>query len=121
VAAQVKNLTRFLYLFGSVSKDLAAADEAIKRGEAPPDAAARSRQNKAALLSSLANVRDGLDKLEADFRFTPELQNYYPQLKGVAAAAAAAEDLSANGKYDEAGRNLLAAVNQLTDVLLAMR
>ena len=121
VAEQVKTLTKFLYLFGGVSKDLATADAAIKRGEASRDAAARARQNKAALLSSLQNVRDGLDKLEADFRFTPQLQTYYPQLKGVANAAAEAEDLAANGEYEDAGRALVDVAQQLTDVLLAMR
>lgn len=121
VAEQVKNLSRFLYLFGGVSKDLAAADAALKRGEGSKDLAARTRQNKAALLNSLQNVRDGLDKLEADFRFTPQLQPYYLQLKGVANSASGAEEQAAAGDYEDAGRTLLDVVNQLTDVLLAMR
>ncbi len=121
VAEQVKNLSKFLYLFGGVGKDLAAADAAIKRGEASRDVATRTRQNKAALLNSLQNVRDGLDKLEADFRFTPQLQPYYLKLKGVANSAAGAEEQAAAGDYEDAGRTLLEVVNQLTDVLLAMR
>lgn len=121
VAEQVKVLAKFLYLFGSIRKDLAATDAALKSGEAKSDLATQARRNKAALLSSLQNVRDGLDKLEADFRFTPQLQPYYLKLKGVAEAASGAEEQAASGDYEDAGRTLLEVVNQLTDVLLAMR
>ena len=121
VAEQIKTLTRFLYLFGGIAKDLKAADEAAQKGETSSSAAQQMRQNKAALIGSLRNVRDGLDKLEADFRFTPQLQRYYPTLKGVADNASAAEDAAAAGQYNETGRALLETVNQLTEVLLAMR
>jgi hypothetical protein len=121
VAEQIKNLTKFLYLFSALSKDLAAADAAVKRGEASREVANRTRQNKAALLNSLQNVRDGLDKLEADFRFTPQLQPYFHTLKGVAESAAGAEEQAAASEYENAGRTLLDVVYQLTDVLLAMR
>lgn len=121
VGEQIKVLTRFLYLYGGIAKDLAAADEATRKGETSGAATQQTRQNKAALIGSIRNVRDGLDKLEADFRFTPQLQKYFPLLKGVADNAAAAEDAAAAGNYPETGRTLLAVVNQLTEVLVAMR
>jgi hypothetical protein len=62
-----------------------------------------------------------MDKLEIDFRTTPELQRYYIGLAGVAEGAATAEDFAAANKFDQAGRSLLGVVNRLTDVLLAMR
>lgn len=121
VGEQIKVLTRFLYVYGGITKDLAAADEASRKGQTSGAAAQQVRQNKAALIGSIRNLRDALEKLEADFRFTPQLQKYYPLLKGVADNAAAAEDAAAAGNYAETGSTLLEVVGQLTEVLVAMR
>jgi len=121
VAEQIKILTRFLYLLGGVSKGIEAADAAAQRGEANQAQIAQTAESKAKVKDSLRNVREGLDKLEIDFRATPELQRYYTSLAGVAAGAANAEDQAAAGQFDQAGRSLLGVVNRLTDVLLEMR
>lgn len=121
VADQIKILTRFLYLLGGVSKGIEAADAAARRNEASPAAMEQTERSKVTVKTSLENVREGLDKLEIDFRTTPELQRYYIKLAGVAAGAAAAEDQASAGRYDQAGRALLDVVNRLTDVLLEMR
>jgi hypothetical protein len=121
VADQVKNLTKFLYLYGGIGKDLQAVDAAVQRGEASQTAIDKANQSKSTIKSSLANVRDGLDKLEVDFRSTPALQPYYIKLAGAAAGAADATQLAESGQYDSSGRALLVVVNRLTDVLVAIR
>jgi hypothetical protein len=121
VADQIKTLTRFLYLLGGVSRGIEAADDAARRGESSPAVMEKTEKSKATVKTSLENVREGLDKLEIDFRTTPELQRYYIKLAGVAAGAANAEDQAGAGHYDQAGRALLDVVNRLTDVLLEMR
>jgi len=98
-----------------------AADEAARRNQASPAVIAQTENSKATVRTSLENVRDGLDKLELDFRTTPGLERYYPDLVGVAAAAATAEEQAARNQFDQAGRTLLGVVNHLTDVLLDMR
>ena len=121
VADQIKNLTRFLYLLGGVAKGIEAADVAVQQGGASQSVIDQTQRSKATVRTSLQNVREGLDKLEIDFRTTPDLQRYYTRLAGVAAGAATAEDQAAAGQYDQAGRSLLGVVNRLTDVLLEMR
>jgi hypothetical protein len=121
VADQVKNLTKFLYLYGGIGKDLQSVDAAVQRGEASQTAIDKANQSKSTIKSSLANVRDGLDKLEVDFRTTPALQPYYIKLAGSAAGAADATQLAETGQYDRSGRALLDVVNRLTDVLVAIR
>jgi hypothetical protein len=121
VAEQIKILTRFIYLLGGVAKGLETVDDATNRNEASAAIVDQAKQNKLAVRTSIRNVKDGLDKLEIDFRATPELQRYYISLAGVAAGAAKAEDLAAANQFDKAGRSLLDVVNHLTDVLLAMR
>lgn len=121
VAGQIKVMTKFIYLLGGVAKGLEAADDAARRKEASEADINKTNQSKATVRASIQTVREGLDKLEIDFRATPELQRYYIKLAGVAAGAANAEDQAAANQFDKAGRTLLEVVNHLTDVLLEMR
>jgi hypothetical protein len=121
VAEQIKNMSRFIYLLGGVTNGIAAVDEAARRNEASADLLQRNQQNKATVKNSIQNFREVLDKLETDFRATPELQPYYIKLAGSAAGAATAEEQAAANQFDAAGRTLLNVINRLTDVLLAMR
>lgn len=121
VADQIKILTKFIYLLGGVAKGLEGVDDAASRNEASAAIIDQAKQSKATVRASIQSVREGLDKLEIDFRATPELQRYYIKLAGVASGAANAEDLAAANQFDKAGRTLLDVVNHLTDVLLEMR
>ena len=121
VGEQIKILSRFIYLLGGVAKGLENVDAAAKRNEASPAVLQQAEQSKATVRNSIRNVREGLDKLEIDFRATPELQPYYIKLAGSAAGAATAEQQAANNQFDASGRTLLNVINRLTDVLLIMR
>ncbi|MDQ1637214.1 MAG: hypothetical protein QOF62_553 [Pyrinomonadaceae bacterium] len=121
VADQIKVLTRFIYLLGGVAKGLESDDIAAQHNELSPSLLEQAKNNKARVRGNIQSVREGLDKLEIDFRTTPELQRYYIKLAGVASGAANAEDQAAANQFDKAGRTLLDVVNRLTDVLLEMR
>ena len=95
-------------------------DEAARRNEASPAILEQARKNKVTVRTSIQDVKEGLDKLEIDFRTTPDLQRYYIKLAGAAAGAATAEGQAAANQFDQAGRTLLGVVNRLTDVLLEM-
>ena len=121
VAAQIKTLTHFTYLLGGVVKGIDAVDQAVGKNEASPAAREQNERNKARVRDSIRSVREGLDKLESDFRLHPTLRNYYQYLNGVARAAEAAENQTAANRFDEAGRTLLKVIDQLADALAAMR
>jgi len=121
VADQIKLMTRFVYLLGGVTSGIAAVDEAAKRNEATPELLQRNQQNKATVKTSIQGFREGLDKLEVDFRNQPELQPFYIKLAGSAAGAATAEDQAASNQFDAAGRSLLNVISRLADVLVIMR
>jgi len=121
IADQIKLLTRFTYLLGGINSGIAAADEAIRRNEASPAVVESNQQSKGRVKTSIQGFREGLDKLEIDFRATPELQPFYIKLAGVAAGAATAEEQAAANQFDAAGRSLLTVINRLTDVLVIMR
>jgi hypothetical protein len=121
VAEQVKNLARFTYLLGGISSSIAAVDEAAGRKEVSAAGLQQNQERKATVKSSFRGFREGLDKLEIDFRNTPELQPYYIKLAGVAAGAASAEEQANANQFDAAGRTLLNVINRLADVLVIMR
>jgi hypothetical protein len=121
VADQIKLMTKFIYLLGGVTSGIAAVDEAAKRNEASPQIMQQNQASKAKVKASIQDFREGLDKLETDFRATPELQPYYIKLAGSAAGAATAEEQAAANQFDAAGRTLLTVINRLTDVLVIMR
>src|SRR5690349_8049047 len=121
VADQIKNMTRFIYLLGGVTSGIAAVDEAVRRNEASPELVQKNQQSKVTVKNSIQNFREALDKLETDFRATPELQPYYIKLAGSAAGAATAEEQAAANNFNGAGRTLVSVINRLTDVLLIMR
>lgn len=114
VAEQIKNMNRFLYVYGRASKDIEATGAQAESDEV-------TTRSRASLVASVRNVRAGLDQLEEQFSRSPALANYYPSLQGVAARAADAERKASANQLDQAGRALIEAVNQLTDVLLEMQ
>jgi hypothetical protein len=121
VGEQIKFLTRFIYLLGGVASGIAAVDEAARRNEASPAVLQQNQQSKARVRTSIQGFRETLDKLEIDFRATPELQPYYIKLAGVASGAATAEEQAAASQFDASGRTLLNVISRLTDVLVVMR
>jgi hypothetical protein len=121
VADQIKLLTKFVYLLGGVNSGIAAVDEAARRNEATPALLQKNQQSKLTVKTSITGFRESLDKLEIDFRNTPELQPFYIKLAGVAAGAATAEEQAGANQFEPAGRTLLTVIGRLTDVLVVMR
>jgi hypothetical protein len=113
LADRIKALSQFLYLYGRLSKDL----ELTGTQSASSDTVTKS---KAALLGSLNNVREGLDDLVAQFRFTPGLERQSDMIKAAAQRAADAEASASAGQYHQAGLTLVEVVRQLTDALIEM-
>jgi len=114
LAGLSKDLTRFLYLYGRLSKDLELT--AGQSGSA--DAAS---QAKAGLIRSIGDMRDRLDQLEGHFRFEEGLRTQFQTLQGVSASAEQAAQAAGANRFDQAGRILLEVANKLTDVLLEMQ
>lgn len=123
IAAQIKALSQFLFLFGNVAKGIETAEQVNRNHEQTSVGmpAERIEQSKAKVKDSIKTVRTGLDQLESSFRLNPVLQTYYPNLAGVAKLGQTAESQAAANSFDQAGRSLIAAVNKLADALVALR
>lgn len=114
VGEKIKQISNFVYLYGRFSKDF----EAAVGTSGQPDATANALKNR--LVSSLQDIREGLDGLELHFRTTPELERFSIRLSGVALGGANAEQQATSNRLDAAGRSLLEVINRLTDVLQEM-
>lgn len=128
VSDQIKNLTRFLYLFGRLSNGLEMSEEQSaqqqqqrQRGRGGDNAQDGLERTKSGLLESVRNVRLGLEDLESYFESTPAARRYYANVAGVASDAGNAEAHVSAGEYDQAGRSLIGVVNKLIDVLAQIR
>jgi hypothetical protein len=123
IAAQIKALTQFLYLFGNISKGIETAEQVNRNHEQTSVGmtAERIEQSKVKVKDSIKTVRAGLDQLESSFRLNPVLQSYYPKLAGVAKLGQTAETQAAANSFHQAGRSLIAAVSRLADALVALR
>ena len=123
IAAQIKALTQFLFLFGNISKGIETAEQVNRNREQTSVGMATERieQSKTKLRDSIRNVRLGLDRLESSFRLNPVLQTYYANVAGVSRLAQTAESQAAANSFDQSGRSLIAAVNKLADALVALR
>jgi hypothetical protein len=118
LAEQIKSIGRFLYLYGPISRELAATEASAQQTSAATDTLQR---NKAKLREAFHNYRVQMDELETTFSSSSELRPYYTKLLGVAASAGQAEESVSASRYDQAGRSLLDVMNRLTDVLVDMQ
>ena len=114
LAGLSKDLTRFLYVYGRLSKDLELTGGQTGAAEA-------TSQAKAGVIRNIGVMRDRLDQLESHFRFEEGLRTQYQTLQGVSASADQAVQLATANRFDQAGRTLLDIANKLTDVLLEMQ
>lgn len=113
LASLNKDLTRFLYVYGRLSKDLELTGAQTESADA-------TNKTRAGLIESLRTMSNRLDQLEGQVRFTPGLERQYRSLQGVSNRAAQAESNAAAGRFDAAGRILVEVAATLTDVLLEM-
>ena len=123
IASQIKTLTQFLYLLGSISKTIETAEQVNRNREdsSVGMSVEMIEQNKTKVKDSIRNVRAGLDQLEASFRNNAALHSYYPNLAGAARIGQTAETQASANNFDQAGRTLITAVGKLADALVAMR
>ena len=117
VSTQIKNVSKFLYLLGTIAQVIEDIDKDTK---ASPTAKDKNAKNKQAVLQTIRNLRAGLAALEVEFRTKPSLKNYNLQINGIADLCGQTEDLAAAGKFLESGKPLLLVIEKLSDTLVAM-
>ena len=113
LAETSKAMTRFVYLYGRISKDLELTGTQAESTEV-------TNRTKAGLVENIRAMGDRLDKLEAQFRFTTGLQRQYRAIEGVSRQVeTAVQQVNAN-RFNQAGETLVAISMRLTDALIEL-
>lgn len=120
VSDQIKALSRFLYVYGGSIQPLRTFDSDIKQGKLSAAAKQEGEIGKKAILVTFATFKNSMLKLEDDFRANIALKPYLLQIVGIGEYASTAEQQAQANQFDQAGRTLLEALNQLSDTLQAM-
>src|SRR2546427_7138380 len=120
VAAQIKKVSNFIYIYGKVVNGLEVADEQAKDEQTSPKVQALNKENKDKLVASIDGLRADVQDLANNFQANPRLQVQYLKLSYATEAAINAGRLAAAGRYEEAGKFLVAVVERLTDTIISM-
>lgn len=120
VSIQIKNLTKFIYVLGTVAQGIQDVDNDIKAGRASQTAIATNTKNKQSVVATIRNLRAGLAALEVEFQSKPALRPYLTQLGGISNTSGIAEDQATSGQFLDAGKTLLQVVEKLSDTLAAL-
>jgi len=120
VAAQIKTLTHFLYLFGGIARGIDSTQPVSGSQETTPAITEQNERSRAKIRDSVRSMREGLEKLETDLSANTAFKGYYKYIVGVGDIGVAAERQAAANRFDEAGRLLLKAADQLAEALAAI-
>lgn len=121
VGVQIKNVSKFLFVYGKIVNSLQVADDLNTRGEVAPAIQAKNKQSKDALISTIGGLRTGIETLARGFKENPKLQVFSLKLGYASDAVVNAEQLATAGRYDDAGKALTLVIERLTDTMAAMR
>jgi hypothetical protein len=121
VADQIKNVTKFLYIYGKVQNSLEIADEQAKRGQTDPKIAEENKKSKDALVVNINGLRMGINSLLKGWEGNSKLQLQSLRLVKASDAVAVAEQNASAGRYREAADALVIAVERMTETMIAMK
>jgi hypothetical protein len=125
VTEQLKLLTRFIYVYGKTANGLEMAELQAKQeatsAELQAKLQAKNKQTRSSLVASIGSLKDGIDRVGQRFHDNQYLQIQYLKVLSASEAIASAQQLASDGKFDEAGRTLVAAADRLADAAVATR
>ncbi|MBO0799486.1 MAG: hypothetical protein J2P31_11755, partial [Blastocatellia bacterium] len=121
VAEQIKNITKFIYIYGQVQNSLEIADEQAKKGQTDAKIAAENQKSKDALVVNINGLRAGVNNLLKSWEGDNKMQTPSLRLAKAADAIQVSEQLAGAGRYKEAGESLIAAVERMTETMISMK
>jgi len=120
VENQQVNITEFLKRLGPVAQAIEALDAEAATTKLKKESLDKNAADKQAVIAAIRNVREGLVKLESEFRVKAVLKKYLPTIQGISELAGQAETSAIAGKFVAANVPLRSVQQKLTDTLAAM-
>lgn len=120
VSNQLHNVNVFVDKIGLIAVSMESVEKEAAARRLSGQAAASHEKNKRNVIAAFAGLRNGLVKLESDFRTKPILAQYLPKVEGISTLAANAEDSAIAGRFVAAKDPLREVSLKLNDTLAVL-
>lgn len=120
VANQLYNVNAFVDKMGPIAIAIENADKQASAGRLKKDAADANELNKKKIVAAIRGLRDGLVKLETDFRTNPQLTQYLPKIQGISTLCSQSEDSAIAGQFVASKDPLRQIALKLNDTLAVL-
>ena len=120
VSNQQANISLFLERLGPVAQAIEALDAESKTKKLKQESLDKNASDKQKVIAAIRNLRDGMVKLESEFKVKPALKKYLPTIQGISELAGQAETSAIAGKFVAANTPLRTIEQKLNDTLAAM-
>ncbi|HKP69410.1 MAG TPA: hypothetical protein VJV05_09005 [Pyrinomonadaceae bacterium] len=120
VSNQQANISLFLERLGPIAQAIEALDAEAKTKKLKQESLDKNAADKQKVIAAIRNLRDGMVKLESEFKVKPVLKKYLPTIQGISELAGQAETSAIAGKFVAANTPLRTLEQKLNDTLAAM-
>ena len=120
VANQQTNVGLFLERLGPVAQAIEALDAEAATKRLKQESLDKNASDKQKVIAAIRGLREGMVKLESEFRVKPALKKYLPTIQGISELAGQSETSAIAGKFVAANVPLRTIQQKLNDTLAAM-
>lgn len=117
---QLTNVSLFVKNFGPVAQAIEALDAEAQTKKIRQQSIDKNEADKQTVIKAIRNLREGMVKLESEFRVKTSLKKYLPMIQGISDLAGQSETSAIAGKFVAANTSLKSVQQKLTDTLAAM-
>ena len=120
VENQFANVRVFVERLGPIAQAIEALDAESKTKKLSKQTLDKSTADKQKVVTAIRGLREGMVKLESEFRVKPALKKYLPTIQGISDLAGQAETSAIAGRFVAANTPLRSVQQKLSDTLAAM-
>lgn len=120
VSNQLTNTKLFVERLGPIAQAIEAVDSEAKTKKLKKESLDKNAADKQKVIAAIRGLREGMVKLESEFRVKPDLKKYLPTIQGISDLAGQSEASALAGKFVVANNPLRTIQQKLNDTLVAM-
>lgn len=120
VSNQLANVSAFVSRLGPIAQAIEALDAEAKAKPVKKESLDKNTADKEKVVAAIRGLREGMVKLESEFRVKPVLKKYLSTIQGISILAGQSEDSAIAGRFVAANTPLRTLQQKLNDTLAAM-
>ena len=121
VANQLYNVNQFVDIMGPIAVGIENFDKEAKTNRRiKKELVDENERNKQKMVLAIRGMRQGLSKLETDFRTKPQLSKYLLKIQGISTLCAQSEDNAIAGRFVASKDPLRQVAQKLSDTMAVM-